>query len=128
TGDAIAFLEQASQENPQLLPTLADFYGREQRWTDAADAYAHALLVSPRSFDLRVGYGSALLNAGGIENAQKARDALRDAVATRATDQRALFLLSEAERMSGDLDAAEGTARRLVAQNRNSARAYVVLA
>ena len=126
--DAVAFLEQASEENPNLLPTLADFYGRENRWKDAADAYARALLVAPRNVDLRVGYGSALLNLGGADNAAKARDVLRDAVAARATDQRALFLLSEAERMSGDLDAAEGTARRLVAQNRNSARAYVALA
>jgi tetratricopeptide (TPR) repeat protein len=126
--DAVAFLEQASEQNPNLLATLADFYGREDRWKDAADTYARALLVAPRNVDLRVGYGSALLNLGGADNAAKARDVLRDAVAARATDQRALFLLSEAERMSGDLDAAEGTARRLVAQNRNSARAYVVLA
>ena len=126
--EAVAFLEQASEENPNLLATLADFYGRENRWKDAADAYARALLVAPRNVDLRVGYGSALLNLGGADNAAKARDVLRDAVAARATDQRALFLLAEAERMSGDLEAAEGTARRLVAQNRNSARAYVALA
>jgi tetratricopeptide (TPR) repeat protein len=128
TSDAVAFLEEASQENPQLLSTLGDLYGRQDRWKEAADAYARALLVAPRSVDLRIGYGSALLNAGGADNAQKARDVLRDAVAARGTDQRALFLLSEAERMSGDFDAAEGTARRLVAQNRNSPRAYVVLA
>jgi tetratricopeptide (TPR) repeat protein len=126
--DGVTFLEQASEDNPNLLPTLADFYGREDRWQDAAGAYAKALLVSPRNVDLRIGYGSALLNAGGTANAAKARDVLRDAVAARATDQRALFLLAEAERLSGDLDASEGTARRLIAQNRNSPRAYVALA
>lgn len=126
--DAVKFLEQASEENPNLLPTLGDLYGRQDRWKDAADAYARALLIAPRNVDLRVNYGSALLNLGGADNAAKARDVLRDALAARATDQRALFLLSQAERMTGDLDAAEGTARRLVAQNRNSARAYVALA
>jgi tetratricopeptide (TPR) repeat protein len=128
SAEAVSFLEEASQQDPQLYPTLADFYGREERWDDAAGAYAKALLVAPRSFDLRVGYGSALLNVGGEENAAKARDVLREALALRATDQRALYLLAEAERLSGDLDASEGTARRLVAQNRNSARAYVALA
>jgi tetratricopeptide (TPR) repeat protein len=126
--DAVTFLEQAADENPQLYSTLADFYGRQDRWKDAASAYAAALQMSPRNFDLRVGYGSALLNVGGAENVIRARDVLRDAVATRGTDQRALYLLSEAERLSGDLAAAEGTARRLVAQNRNSPRAYVALA
>ena len=128
TAEAVSFLEEAAQENPQLYPTLADFYGRDERWTDAATAYAKALLLAPRSFDLRVGYGSALLNAGGADNAVKAKDVLREAVAARATDQRALYLLAEAERVSGDLEASEGTARRLIAQNRNSARAYVALA
>ena len=128
SADAVSFLEQAADENPQLYATLADFYGREDRWKDAVSAYAAALQMSPRNFDLRVGYGSALLNVGGADNIVRARDVLREAVATRGTDQRALYLLSEAERLSGDLDAAEGTARRLVAQNRNSPRAYVALA
>ena len=126
--EAVSFLEQAADENPQLYATLADFYGRDDRWKDAASAYAAALQMSPRNFDLRVGLGSALLNVGGADNIVRARDELRAAVATRANDQRALYLLSEAERLSGDLDAAEGTARRLVAQNRNSPRAYVALA
>jgi tetratricopeptide (TPR) repeat protein len=128
SAEAVSFLEQAAQENPGLYPTLGDFYGREERWKDAADAYAQALQTAPRNFDVRVGYASALLNMGGAENATKARDVLREAVATRGTDQRALYMLAEAERLSGDLDAAEGTARRLVAQNRNSPRAYVALA
>ena len=128
SADAVSFLEQAADENPQLYATLADFYGREDRWKDAVSAYAAALQMSPRNFDLRVGYGSALLNVGGADNIVRARDVLREAVATRGTDQRALYLLSGAERLSGDFDAAEGTARRLVAQNRNNPRAYVALA
>ena len=30
-------------EDPSLLPTLADFYERQERWKDAANAYARAL-------------------------------------------------------------------------------------
>jgi tetratricopeptide (TPR) repeat protein len=128
TEEAVSFLEMAAEGDPQLYPTLAEFYGRQQRWKDAAQAYERALQVAPRNFDLRVGYGSALLNIGGADNAAKARDVLREVVAARATDQRALYLLSEAERLSGDLESAERSARRLIAQNRNSPRAYVALA
>ncbi len=53
---------------------------------------------------------------------------LREAVAARATDERALYLLAEAERVSGDLEAAEAMARRLIAQNAKNPRGYVVLA
>ena len=128
TDEAITWLEQAVEDSPQLYPALADFYGRQRRWRDAAAAYARAVQMAPRSLDLRVRYASALLNQGGIGNAVKARDVLREALAGRANDERALFLLSQAERLSGDLDGAERTARRLIAQNGRSARAYVALA
>ena len=36
--DAIAWLEERAADDPRLLPTLADFYERERRWTDAAGA------------------------------------------------------------------------------------------
>jgi tetratricopeptide (TPR) repeat protein len=126
--EAVAFLEQAVDDNPRLYATLADFYGRQDRWQEAAQTYAQGLEASPRNFDLKVGYGSALLNLGGATNAMMARDALVDAVAMRGEDQRALFLLSQAQRLSGDLDDAEGTARRLIGVNRNSTRGYVALA
>ena len=38
--DAIAWLEERTAGDPRLLPTLADFYERERRWSDAAGAYA----------------------------------------------------------------------------------------
>ena len=129
SAEAVSFLEQSAPDNPRLYPTLADFYGRQDRWQDAADAYQQALQLAPRDFNLRVGYGTALLNMGGMANATRARDVLREAVTgTRATDQRALYLLAQAERLAGDLDASEATARRLIALNRSSPRAYVALA
>lgn len=126
--DAVAWLEEAAPGNPQLYATLADFYGRERRWADAAGAYEQALGRSPRSFDLRVRMASSLLNTGSRADVLKARDALREAIAMRATDERALYLLSQAERRSGDREAAEATARRLIAQNGKNPRGYSALA
>jgi tetratricopeptide (TPR) repeat protein len=126
--DAVAWLEEAAPGNPQLYGTLADFYGRERRWADAAGAYEQALRRSPRSFDLRVRMASSLLNTGSRADVLKARDALREAIGMRGTDERALYLLSQAERRSGDREAAEATARKLIAQNGKNARGYFALA
>jgi tetratricopeptide (TPR) repeat protein len=128
SAEALRFLEDAVGDDPELYPTLGDFYSRERRWSDAAGAYEQALKVSPRSFDLRVRYASMLLNTGAKEDAQKARTALREALAQRGTDERALYLSSLAERRSGDLDAAESTARRLIAQNARNRFGYSALA
>lgn len=128
TADAIAWLQQAAPENPRLYATLADLYGREQKWTEAARSYEEALRVSSRSFDLRVRYASMLLNLGGIENVTKARGALREAIEMRGTDERALFLLSTAERLTHEFDNAESAARRLITQNGRNPRGYTALA
>jgi tetratricopeptide (TPR) repeat protein len=128
TADAIAWLQQAAPENPRLYATLADLYGREQKWTEAASAYEEALRTSTRSFDLRVRYASMLLNVGGAENVTKARGALREAIQMRGTDERALFLLSTAERLTHEFDNAESAARRLIAQNGRNPRGYTALA
>jgi tetratricopeptide (TPR) repeat protein len=132
TDDAVRWLEETAPGNPQLYPTLADFYSRARRWADAAGAYESALKVSPRSFDLRVRYGSMLLSTGRDQDDAKARDVLREAVSLRPPDERAmeraLSLLSQAERRTGEIDAAERTARRLIAQNRRNPRGYTALA
>jgi tetratricopeptide (TPR) repeat protein len=126
--EAVNWLETGVEENPQLFGTLADFYGRSQRWIDAAGAYEQALLVSSRSFDLRARYGSMLLTAGGAANATRAREVLKEALAIRVTDERVLYLLSRAEQAMRDLPAAEATARRLIAQNPANPRGYSSLA
>lgn len=126
--DAIAWLQEAALDNPQLYSNLADLFSREQRWDDAAKAYEQALQVSTRSFDLRVRYASMLINAGGSANVLRARGVLREAIQMRGTDERALFLLSNAERQTHDLDAAESTARRLITQNAKNPRGYYALA
>src|SRR6266511_1755517 len=47
TADAIGWLEQHAGNDPRLLPVLADFYERDRRWKDAADAYGRALQRAP---------------------------------------------------------------------------------
>jgi tetratricopeptide (TPR) repeat protein len=126
--EAVDWLEESAPDNPQLYSTLAGFYARERRWVDAAGAYEQALKVSPRSFDIRVNLASMLMNTGSRSDLLRARDVLREAIGIRATDERALALLSQAERRSGEPVAAEATARKAIAQNNKNPRGYFVLA
>jgi tetratricopeptide (TPR) repeat protein len=128
--DAIAWLEERTAGDPRLLPALADFYERERRWSDAAGAYARALQRTPRDNNLRTRYASALMNAGGRDNLEKARATLTDAVAGGRTqaDVRGLYLLSQANRRLGDYPEAEAAARRVIAQNNASPWGYYALA
>lgn len=128
TADAIAWLEDHADTDPRLLPALADFYERDRRWKEAADAYGRAVEQSPRSVELRTRYASALLNSGGRENAGKARDVLTELAGARGSDTRILYLLSQAQRRSGDSRAAEQTARKVIAQNSSSPWGYYALA
>jgi tetratricopeptide (TPR) repeat protein len=125
--DAIAWLETQIEDDPRLLPALGDFYEREHRYGDAATVYGKAVQAAPRSVELRSRYASALLNAGGRDNAVKARDVLAELVQGRA-DARTLYLLSQAQRRAGDVQAAEETARRVIAQNSKSPWGYYALA
>lgn len=128
SADAVKWLEDAAPDNPSLYSQLGEFYGRERRWADSATAYEAALKDSPRSVDLRIWMASSLLQTGSLADVVKARDALREAVTLRAADERALYLLSQAERRSGNPTAAESVARRLIAQNGKNPRGYVALA
>ena len=74
-----------------------------------------------------VRFSQALLGAGGMERAARARDLLRETLTTASTDERVLYLLSQAERLSGDAAAAETVARRLVEVNRRSVRGWEAL-
>jgi tetratricopeptide (TPR) repeat protein len=125
--DAITWLEESAPDNPRLYAALGEFYARSRRWTDAASAYDKALEASPNSFDWRLGMAEALLNAGNRADIIRSRDVLREAVTIRATDERALYLLSEAERAAGDTEAAETAARKLIAQNPRNQRGFLAL-
>ncbi len=126
--DAIAWLKDRAGDDPRLLPTLADFYERERRWSDAADAYRQAIARAPRSVELKTRYASALLNAGGRESAARARDVLDEVVTAGSTNGRVLYLLAQAQRRAGDPAAAERTARKVIAADTKSPWGYYALA
>jgi len=129
--DAIGWLERAAPDDPELYPTLADFYERERRWKDAAGAYRHALEALPRNSaarQLKTRYASALINAGSRDDLTTARAVLKELIGAKADDVRALYLLSQTERRLGDLNASEATARQVIAQNPKSPWGYYALA
>src|SRR3954464_373 len=128
--DAIGWLEERTDSDPRLLPALADFYERERRWPEAAAAYGRALQRSPRdASQLKARYASALMNAGGRDNIQKARTALTElAAAARTPDARTLYLLSQAQRRLGEYKESEASARKVIAQNGKSPWGYYALA
>jgi tetratricopeptide (TPR) repeat protein len=129
TDEAISWLEEHTEDDPRLLPTLGEFYERERRWKDAADVYGRAVQQAPRSTELKARYASALVNAGGRDNLVKARELLTGLTPTRPGEQaRVLYLLSQTERRLGDSKAAESTARRVIAQNAKSPWGYYALA
>lgn len=110
--EAIALLEQTVQDSPELYSTLGQVYQDSGRWIDAARAYQGAVEERPQSLPLRAQWATALLNTG---EAQRARQVLEEGSAGNSRNSRALYLLSEAQRRTGDPAAAEVTARRLIA-------------
>jgi len=126
--EAIAWLEGASKDDPDLYATLAGFYERTRKWKEAANAYAKAVEAAPRNTDLKVQYAIALMNGGGKESLTKAQDILKEVVAARPNDTRSLYQLSQVQRRLGDLAAAESTARRVIAQNARSPMGHYALA
>ena len=109
--EAIALLEKSVQDAPELFSTLGQVYQDAGRWSDAARAFAGAVGERPQSLPLRSQWATALLNVG---EAQRARDVLEEGSAGSSRNQRALYLLSEAQRRTRDFAAAEVTARRLI--------------
>jgi tetratricopeptide (TPR) repeat protein len=109
--DAIALLEKSVEDAPELYSTLGQVYQAAGRWPEAARAFGAAVQDRPQSMSLRSEWATALLNIG---DAQRAREALEAGSAGNSRNQRALYLLSEAQRRTRDFAAAEVTARRLI--------------
>jgi tetratricopeptide (TPR) repeat protein len=110
--EAIALLEKSVEDAPELYSTLGQVYQDAGRWNDAARAFQGAVEERPQSLPLRSQWATALLNLG---DAQRARQVLEEGAAGNSRNQRALYLLSEAQRRTRDFAAAEVTARRLIA-------------
>lgn len=109
--DAITLLEKSVQEAPELYSTLGQVYQDAGRWREAARAFGGAVEERPQSLPLRSQWATALLNLG---EAARAREVLEAGGAGNSRNQRALYLLSEAQRRTRDFAAAEVTARRLI--------------
>src|SRR5262249_12393188 len=77
---------------------------------------------------LKQRYASALLNTGVRADMTKARDVLKELVTSSPNDTRSLYLLSQAQRRLGDLNAAEATARQVITKNPKSPWGYYALA
>ena len=108
-------LEAGADDNPRLLASLGELYERQQQWDKAADAYGRAVALTPHLTDLKMRWASALLNQPGDESSMRAQGVLKDVVATQPTNDRAFYLLAQAQRRSHDYDAAEASAKRVVA-------------
>ena len=106
-------LVQAAEIDPRYYAQLGQFYERQGQWGDSAAAYAEAIAGARQpSRDLQLRYAAALINtdSGGA----KARQVLNDLLKASPNDTRVLYMLSTAERSSGDDKAAEATARKIM--------------
>lgn len=115
TAAAAEALEQGAQSNPRLLVSLGEFYERQQQWERAASAFERAADQNPQSPELKLRWATALLNAPSDAGALRARELLEQVVAAQPTDDRPLYLLSQAQRRLKDYAAAEASARLLMA-------------
>jgi tetratricopeptide (TPR) repeat protein len=112
--DAGQTLLAAAQINPRYWATLGQFYEQQDKWDEAAAAYAEAVANTQKpSRDVQIRYAAALINTE--DGAGKARGVLGDLLKGAPNDTRVLYLLAMAERTDGDVKAAEGTARRILA-------------
>jgi tetratricopeptide (TPR) repeat protein len=122
TEDEIQTLETALEENPSFYRAslrLAELYEQQRRWSDAADAYAHAAAANTR-IDVSTQRAAALINAG---KAAEARDILLNLTnKPGAPDAVTLYLRGQAQRVLRDYDAATATIQKLRAAFPNDAR------
>ena len=113
-GDAVSLLEGAVRTQPAFLSPLAELYERQERWEEAAGAYEQAVVRNPRSLELKLRLSVALLSWGQAGRAGRALELLEQVREARPADPRVLYLVSQAQRSAGKLEAAEQTARVLM--------------
>lgn len=125
--DAIATLEPLAHSpdgQADVQSTLADLYERAGRWKDAAGIWS-ALASTSSDPAYRMQQATALMNAGDVA---AGREVLLTVTKQRATDPSAFYLLAQAERRLGNLDAAEAAAKRVSEIDVNDPRGPLALA
>jgi tetratricopeptide (TPR) repeat protein len=113
--DAVRTLELGAEENPRLFAAVGELYERQQQWGKSAEAYERASAAQPQSTELKLRLATVLMNEDGSAPAERARTILDDLVRGEPDNDRALYLLSQAQRHVRDFSAAEASARRVIA-------------
>jgi tetratricopeptide (TPR) repeat protein len=127
--EAVATLEALLRENPgsyRAQIRVAEIREHQEKWSAAADAYDKAQKLNPRA-PLARRRAVALLSAG---RPAEARDVVQGTLASEraeAKDPSLLYLLAESQRVLKDLDAAQATARKLLAARPDDVRGLHVL-
>jgi cytochrome c-type biogenesis protein CcmH len=80
---------------------LAPAYKREQRWSDAADAYANVLRLAPPTADAIADYGEMLVFANEGMVTDEAENAFVEALKLEATNERAKYYYDMALKQEG---------------------------
>ena len=80
---------------------LAPAYKREQRWSDAADAYANVLRLAPPTADAIADYGEMLVFANEGMVTDEAEGAFVEALKLEATNERARYYYDMALKQEG---------------------------
>jgi len=125
--DAIAVLEPAARADPRLTASLALIYEGAGRLRDAADAYGRAAAASPNNRQFQLRHASALLVVPGASPLKQALNVLARLLVLDSKDAGALYLQSQAYRQTGDMFAAERSARAILATEPDSvAGAYAL--
>jgi tetratricopeptide (TPR) repeat protein len=130
TDDAIVTMQEVLRDNPGSFRAqlrLAEIFEREQRWNDAADAYAKAQSLNPRAGALTPNRAAALLAAGRLAEARDLVQRTLNSGRTNPNDPVLLYLLAESQRLLRELDAAQASAQKLLAANPNDVRALHVM-
>ena len=124
---AIETLTNVLADQPQFFRgrgQLAELYDRARKWNEAAEQWAAVQRLNPRNTEVATRRAASLLNGG---RAGDAKAVLQDALKLAPNDVRLTFMLAQAQRDAGDLEAAETTARALQTANPNDLRAKFLL-
>ena len=127
TADAVAVVERAvasGRPSSRLLRRLGELYGRDDRWSEAIQAYESAVAQDPRGGALRE-LSNALFQSGQLE---KGRDALKRLTTINPEDGAALYRLSQVELDLGNHDEALIAAQNLMKAEPNGIRGPYALA